>query len=142
MAAVTDAATRPVRGVRPIDRLFLAYLLVNTTMVLARAGAVPTWPLLLAVNAAATLVPLFAARAPRSALADFLGGTYPLLLAPAFYTQLGLMTGAHGVLHDPAIQRLEAALFGAQPSLTWHDRMSGTLVAERALEQPGFGRWE
>ena len=26
--------------------------------------------------------------------------------------------------------------------LTWHDRMSGTLVAERAFEQPGFGSWE
>ena len=26
--------------------------------------------------------------------------------------------------------------------LTWHDRMSGTLVAERAFEQPGLGRRE
>jgi membrane-associated phospholipid phosphatase len=110
------------RGIRSIDRLFLGYLLFNSAVVLTRIGRVDSWPLLLLANLLALVLVLLLARAPRSGFVDFLTA-YPLLLATAFYMQLGIMTVDMGVLHDPAIQRLEHALLGGQPSLTWHETM-------------------
>ena len=110
------------RGLMSVDRLFLGYILFNSAVVLTRIGRVDSWPLLLLANLLALVLVLLLARAPRSGFVDFLTA-YPLLLATAFYMQLGIMTIDMGVLHDPFIQRLEHALFGGQPSLMWHETM-------------------
>ena len=110
----------PRRGVTSIDRLFLGYILFNTVVLLARLHRVESWPLLLLANVLAAILTALLARAPRTRFIDLVGGAYPLLLATSFYTQLGIVTIDMGVLHDPLIQRLEQALFGGQPSLTWH----------------------
>jgi membrane-associated phospholipid phosphatase len=124
VAGLKDAPDAPgLRGIRPIDRLFLGYIVFNTAVLLTRVGSVASWPLLLVANVLAALLTVLLARAPRTRLVDLIGGAYPLLLATAFYMQLGIVTIDMGVLHDPVIQRLEHALFGGQVSLTWHVRM-------------------
>jgi len=88
----------------------------------ARASRIEAWPQLMLANLLAALLVVLLSRAPRSRFVDFLA-SYPLLLATAFYVQLGIVTVDIGVLHDPLIQRLEQAVFGGQLSLTWHVRM-------------------
>ncbi|MFI5279323.1 MAG: phosphatase PAP2 family protein [Gemmatimonadales bacterium] len=110
------------RGITSVDRLFLGYILFNSVALLARARSVESWPPLLLANLLAALLVVLLARAPRSRFVDFLTA-YPLLLAAAYYTQIGIVTIDRGVLHDPLIQRLEQAVFGGQVSLTWHALM-------------------
>jgi membrane-associated phospholipid phosphatase len=117
------AQAAPLRGVTAIDRLFLAYLLVNTAFVLARMQRLGDWPWLLAGNACATSLVLLLARLPRSRLTTFVGGIYPLLLAPAFYSQVGLMHLDLAFVHDRAVQHWDQVLFGSQVSVTWHQRV-------------------
>jgi membrane-associated phospholipid phosphatase len=122
-AASGSAQLAPRRGVKSVDRLFLGYILFNTAVLLTRTGRVDSWPLLLLANVLAALLTGLLARTPRTKFVDLVGGAYPLLLATAFYTQIGIVTTDMGVLHDPAIQRLEHAVFGGQVSLTWHIQM-------------------
>lgn len=117
------------RGVLPIDWLFLGYLVIDTVVLLAHARDVALWPLLVLANVVGAALVAALARAPRTRFVDLIGGAYPILLAPAFYTQLGIVTIDVGVLHDPWVQRLEQALFGGQPSLTWHARMPNPVLS-------------
>ena len=135
MAGLTDAPAhgrtdaQVVRGVLPVDRLFVGYLAFNSAILMVHAGAVAAWPVLLAANALPLLLPLLLARAARGPVIDLVGGGYPLLLATAFYTQLGIVATDVGVLHDPWIQHLEQALFGGQPSRTWHLAMPSAALS-------------
>jgi membrane-associated phospholipid phosphatase len=106
----------------PIDRATLAYLAVALGFTLAHGPR--TWPavlllplwLLLVGSLAALLAPA-ARRAGGVGL--LLGELYPCILIVAFYTHVGLVNSAAGVVHDARVQRWEAFLFGGQPSLDW-----------------------
>jgi membrane-associated phospholipid phosphatase len=100
------------------------FLVAFAAVVLWHAPDVASWPLLLAAAALLAVLVALLARAPaESAFAQFVGGGYPVLLTPAVYTMLGILNVEVAVFHDAVIQRWELALFGSQPSLTWHRAM-------------------
>jgi membrane-associated phospholipid phosphatase len=106
----------------PIDRATLAYLALALAFTLAAGPheAPLAWLLPLALVLAAIFAGVVAPRARlRGGASCFLGEFYPLLMAPALYTHVGLVNAARGVSHDPLVQGWEQALFGAQPSLAW-----------------------
>ena len=100
----------------------LGYVALNTVIVVWRAGSVASWPLLLLANALTVVLILLLPHAPATRLVVFLGGAYSLILSVAYYTQLGVLATDVGHLHDQLVQRWEAALFGGQVSVTWHER--------------------
>lgn len=108
------------RGVTATDRLVVGYVALNSAIVVLRAGELPAWPWLLAVNLLIVGLVALLARSPDSATTAFLGGGYPLLLTGALYTQLGILGIAHAHFHDLSVQRWEMAVFGTQVSITWH----------------------
>ena len=106
----------------PIDRATLAYLGLALAFTLACGPhELPQSVLLPAALLLAALVAGFAApRARRGgSLGRFLGEFYPLLLAVALYTHVGLVNAARGVSHDERVICWEAALFGGQPAVAW-----------------------
>jgi membrane-associated phospholipid phosphatase len=109
------------RGVTPTDKVVLAYIAINTALVLWHAQDVPTWPLLLIGNVlTVVLVALLARSTPDRRLIVFIGGAYGIILTLPFYTQLGIINTDVGRLYDAVVQRWEVALFGSQVSVTWH----------------------
>lgn len=123
---VPDAETPRLtgrRGVTATDRLMLGFLAANTAIVLWRAPVVHAFPWLLLGNALTLVLIALLARAPLTAFAAFIGGGYGIVLTLAFYTQLGVIALDTAHLHDALVQRWEAALFGGQVSVTWHERM-------------------
>lgn len=110
------------RGATATDRLMYGWLALNTLVVIWRAPAVATWPLLLLGNALAFALILLLQRAQPTRSMVFLGGAYGLLLTLAYYTQLGILATAVGQLRDQVVQRWEAVLFGGEVSVTWHQR--------------------
>lgn len=136
MAVAADAGTHgrtdpplALRGITPTDRLFFGFLAVNTLVVLWHAGDLPYWPLLLLANALAVVLVGLLARAPLTRLIVFLGGCYTLVLTMAYYPQAGLINTGVGQVHDQLVQRWEAALFGGQVSVTWHQRAPDPLLS-------------
>lgn len=117
------------RGIIPTDKIFLAYLALNTLVIFWHAKEVPGWGWLLLGNALGVVLVMLLARAPLSRLAVFIGGAYPIILTAAFYTQLGVINLNVGTLYDGMVQRWEVALFGGQVSVTWHERMPSRLLS-------------
>ena len=106
----------------PIDRATLAYLAVALAFNLAIGPreAPSSWLLPTGLVLTAIGVGVIAPRARRwSAFGRFLGEFYPLLMAPALYTHVGLVNTARGASHDVLVQAWEQALFDRQPSLAW-----------------------
>lgn len=103
-----------------LDQVTLAYLPVAFAFTLA-SGALsgPGGPLLLVALALIALLAAFLAPRARREGPRLLAEFYVLALTVAFYTHVGLVNVAAGVAHDEAVQRLEQALFGGQPSLAW-----------------------
>jgi membrane-associated phospholipid phosphatase len=111
------------RGLAPTDRVMLAFLAVNTGVVLWRAPVVESWPWLLLGNALALVLIALLQRAPDTRFTALMSGGYGVILTLAYYTQLGVIAMDVGQVHDALVQRWEAALFGGQVSVTWHARM-------------------
>ncbi len=106
------------------DKVFLGYIVLNTAILLWHAREVEGWGWLLLANALAVLLVVLLRRSTRrSALLDFIGGAYPVILTAAYYTQLGNINVDVGVLHDRVVQAWEVALFGGEVSVTWHQRV-------------------
>jgi membrane-associated phospholipid phosphatase len=108
-----------------IDYATQAYLVVVAALILLLHGkTVPLWPwLLLAHAVAVALVHVLItrhARHPSDRILDFLRHFYPLLLYTGFYRETGVLNrmAVTGYL-DPFFIRLEAGIFGAQPSLAF-----------------------
>jgi len=106
----------------PIDRATVAYAAVALGFTLARGPRSGPASVLLPL-ACLLLAALAGAVAPRARRAGpvgrWLGEFYPLVLAFAVYSHVGLVNAAAGVEHDAVVLRWEAALFGGQPSLEW-----------------------
>ncbi len=117
------------RGVTATDRLVLGYVALASAAVLWRAGAIPSWPFLLAANALTVLVVALLARQAPTRSVVLLGGAYAIVLSAGFYAQLGVIHTELGLVHDQAIQRWEEAVFGSQVSVTWHERMPNLLLS-------------
>jgi membrane-associated phospholipid phosphatase len=110
------------RPLAPIDRATLAYAAVALAFTFARGPRQLPAAVLLPLGLA--LVALTAAvLAPRARSAGpfgrFVAEFYPLVLAIALYTHVGLVNAAASVSHDGIVRRWEQALFSGQPSLEW-----------------------
>ena len=109
------------RGILPVDRLTLGFVVLFVAILLAHAREVGAWRSLLLGDVLVVVLVLLVRRLrDEGAFADLVGGAYPLILASAFYWQLGVMQLDLGRLHDALVQRWELALFGAQLSVAWH----------------------
>jgi membrane-associated phospholipid phosphatase len=124
------------RGYTFVDYTTQAYLALVGLIILCLHGqAVPQWPLLLAVHAAGmgsihALIRI-QARRPDIGLLDFVRYFYPVLLYGPFYCETGMLNHVlfPGFL-DPFFIRLEARVFGLQPSVAFMDRLPYPAVSE------------
>ena len=119
-----------------VDYATQGYLaLVGLIVVCLHDDAVPLWPLLLVAHAVGiglvhTLIQSHAAH-PNNRVFDFLRHFYPVLLYTGLYretAELNHMLIA-GFL-DPFFIRLEARVFGLQPSLSFMDQLPYLVVSE------------
>jgi membrane-associated phospholipid phosphatase len=108
----------------PVDAVARLFVLAMSAVAVATAGRVPTWPLLLASNVLVLALVELVARTPRSGgFGALVALWYPFLLIPVYYGQLGVIGLGVAHVRDPLVQGWEAALFGGQPSVTWHQAM-------------------
>ncbi len=117
------------RGVTPTDRLMLGYIALNSAVLLFRAGAIASWPWLLVGNVLTVVLVAALARAAPTRLVAFFGASYPVILTLGFYTQIGIINGDLGLVRDQVVQRWEAAVFGGQISVTWHQAMPNAVLS-------------
>jgi len=118
------------RGVLPLDRLTLVFIALFAAPLLVQAKQVEDWPWLLLGDALVVVLVLLLPRLSAEGLfAEVAGGAYPLILASAFYWQLGVVQVDVGHLFDGVVQHWEMAVFGAQVSALWHVRMPWPLLS-------------
>lgn len=102
-----------------MDRILAGYGLLVAGVALTRLEQ-RGMPALLAAHLAIPVLVWLVVRAPDTAVGRFLRTAYPLVLLTALYSSIDALNGfgaAH--THDPTLQRIEAALFGGQPSRDW-----------------------
>src|SRR2546428_11306862 len=116
-------ALKPLwRGYTAIDIATGAYIAVATGAVLNafRSEGIPGWPWLLSAHALILALVLLAPRARNAGpVGRFLGDWYPMLLLPALYGEIGILTLSAGFQNDLLIQRLETWVFGSQIFYRW-----------------------
>ncbi len=110
---------------RPVDKLLAGYLTFLTIVIFGRGvfGDPANWALLGMHVLFGVLLYLFARLEPRHRVGQFLHDLYPLLLLPAFYAELGILSLQLGMestyARDAVVQRWENVLFGGQVSFEW-----------------------
>ncbi len=126
--------------VRPLDRIFALYLAVTglplllpsagTAGILLLGAHIAGIGLVLGWTPARQLRASVGERWPR--LARIVHDWYALAFVPALYTELGFLnTVVHGGrYYDPAIQSIEAAIFGLQPSVELAARLPYLALSE------------
>src|SRR6267378_496046 len=110
------------RGFTAIDLATGAYVLVATGAVLYsfQGEGIRGWPWVLSAHALIAALVLIAPRARNAGpIGRFLGDWYPMLLLPALYGEIGVLTLSAGFQNDLLIQRLETWVFGSQISYRW-----------------------
>ncbi len=116
-------AVKPLwRDYSVIDVATGAYIAIATGAVLLsfRGNALPGWPWLLTAHALIFALVALAPRARRAGpFGEFIGDWYPMLLLPALYGEIGVLTLSAGFQNDLLIQRLESWVFRSQVSYRW-----------------------
>src|SRR5438045_2867330 len=110
------------RGYTAIDLATGAYIAVATGAVLLsfRGDGIRGWPWILTAHALIAALVLLAPRARTAGpIGRFLADWYPMLLLPALYGEIGVLTLSAGFQNDLLIQRLETWVFGSQISYRW-----------------------
>ena len=110
------------RGFTGIEIATGAYVAIATGDVLLsfRGDGIPGWPWLLSAHALIVALVLLAPRARESGpVGRFVADWYPMLLLPALYGEIGILTLSAGFQNDLMIQRLETWVFGSQISYRW-----------------------
>ncbi len=104
-----------------MDAVVRVFVLAMVLAVVVRLGRVSEWPWLLACDALVLLLVELVERSPRTShVARLAALWYPFVLVPAYYGQLGVIGVDVGAVRDLVVQHWEAALFGGQPSVAWH----------------------
>ena len=113
--------TGRLRGQRaqyePVDLATIVYVVAATIAVLLslRSDGVPgEWWLLLANALLLVLVALAPRARSRGPVGRTLGDWYPMLLLPALYAEVGILTLNAGFQNDWTVQRLETWVFGSE----------------------------
>jgi membrane-associated phospholipid phosphatase len=118
------------RGAGPAEWLTRGFVVAMAVVTAVQAGKVGAWPWLLASDALALGLVELVVRAPRTGrVAGIVTLWYPYILVPAYYVQLGVMSLEVGSVRDAVVQRWEAAIFGGQVSVTWHQAVSSPLLS-------------
>ena len=117
---MVPAARVDVVGFRLIDRLLLGFLSIGSVVAILRAPERPgAWWALGAYLLIALLV-FLVTRPGLGPMGRAVREVYPLLLLVPLYSSLDLLNGiGQVVVHDQAVQRWEALLFGSQVSQSW-----------------------
>jgi len=105
-----------------VDIATAAYIAIATGAVLLsfRGDGIPGWPWILSAHTLIVALVLLAPRARNAGpIGRFLGDWYPMLLLPALYGEIGILTLSAGFQNDLLIQRLETWVFGSQISYRW-----------------------
>jgi membrane-associated phospholipid phosphatase len=124
--AVLSAA----RGPAPIDAITRVFVLAMAVATVADIPRLAAWPWLLAGDVLVLLLLALLARAPdASRLGSVVALWYPVLLVLTSYAQLGVMGLGVAHLRDPVVQGWEAALFGGQPSVAWHQAVASPTLS-------------
>ncbi|MES2125050.1 MAG: phosphatase PAP2 family protein [Gemmatimonadota bacterium] len=111
-------ATGPARW-RLVDRILAGYGLLVAAVALTRLDQ-RGMPALLFAHLAIPLLAWLVVHAPNSPFGRLLRTAYPLLLLTALYSSIDALNGFGAApTHDVALQHLEQALFGGQPSRDW-----------------------
>lgn len=106
-------------GLRPVERVLLAYSTLVSLVVAFRAPGLEGWEwLLVAHGLLFGLFGLFLLERPGRPV-SLLREIAPLLLLFGLYAELDVLNGGDPVVHDALIQQWEAALMGGQPSRDW-----------------------
>lgn len=104
---------------RLVELVLAAYGAVITVIALARAPAVPgNWGIALA-HALIILLVWLVSRPGLGPAGRFLRDVAPLLLLLGLYGALDVLNAGGRPVHDAAVLRWEAALFGGQPARDW-----------------------
>ena len=126
-------ARRPERF-RAVDRFTMAYLGLMIPPLLVFHDRVEGALFLAAVHLAGigAIVAFRKSPIPRIPLVETVFDFYPLLLFPVFYSEVGVLNHLihNGVLFDAVVQRVEARLFGGQPSQEWCRKWPYPLLGE------------
>jgi membrane-associated phospholipid phosphatase len=121
--AVTLPAQSTIRSeaepLRRVDLILAAYLIIVSVVAVLRLRVNPGgWWLLLAHALFAVLLFLIT-RPGLGPVGKTIREIYPLLLLPAFYSELDVLNSESGVVYDTVVQRWELFLFGSQISREW-----------------------
>jgi membrane-associated phospholipid phosphatase len=108
---------------RSVDVLILAYVGLVSVVAAARVRTFPGCAWLLAANGLIVVLVLLVTRSDPGRLERLVHDLYPIILLVALYASLDVVNGGGRVaVHDPTVQRWEAAIFGGQPSRDWWQR--------------------
>lgn len=106
-------------GLRPVERVLLAYSALVSVVVAIRAPGLAGWEwLLVAHGLLFGLFGIFLLERPGRSV-SLLREVAPLLLLFGLYAELDVLNGGDPVVHDALVQQWEAAIFGGQPSRDW-----------------------
>lgn len=134
MAVVSAAPPKPPvtparpDGLRAVDLLLLGYLAVVSLVAAERVARQPGCWWLLAAHALFVVLLVLLTRPGLGPVGRAIREVYPLLLLVGLYSELDVLNGAGSVpVHDALVQRWELAVFGAQISAEWWQRMPSRL---------------
>lgn len=117
-APVREEPPRP--RLLPVDGVLLAYLAVSTAVAVHRAPGHPGCWWVVGANALMAGLIALLNRPGLGRVGRTLREIHPLLLLVVLYGQLDVLNrGGAAIVHDAAVQRWEAALFGLQVSREW-----------------------
>ena len=106
-------------GLRPVEKVLLAYSALVSIVVAFRAPGMAGWEwLLVAHGLLFGLFGVFLLERPGRSV-SLLREVAPLLLLFGLYAELDVLNGGDPVVHDALVQGWEAAIFGGQPSRDW-----------------------
>ena len=116
-------APAPSARLRAVDVLILVYVGVVSIVAATRVSVFPGCAWLLAANGLIVALVVLVTRNDLGPFGRLVHDLYPIILLAALYASLDLVNGGGRVpVHDPTVQRWEAALFGGQPSRDWWQR--------------------
>ncbi len=102
-----------------MDRLLAVYGLLVMLIALTRLDQ-PGMGWIIVAHAMVPLLAWLATRARHDGVGGLLRGIYPVAILLGLYGSLDILNGFGAApVHDAAIQRIEAALFGMQPARDW-----------------------
>lgn len=127
--AEARALDRP--GLRPVEVMLAAYLVITTVVLVLKGGHVHKLGLLLATRLALGLLLALSATGRFPSALKWIRDWYPIMISPLFYTEAGLLNRAFtSGYFDVSVTGWENWIFGGQPSVDLRDWAPQALLSE------------